>query len=203
MALSQEQTEQIKKQLAEQLDSTNLPNKEEIKKSVQEMNPKQLEEFLIKNNLIKEGESPQQCIFCSIVSGEIPSNLVAENEKAIAVLEINPISHGHIIIIPKQHVGSEKELPKEAIELAKKISEKLKTLKPKSIEVIPSNMFGHEILNVLPVYKDETLESKRHKANETELQEIGKIFKEKPRPIKEPEIKKINSGNLWLPKRIP
>ncbi len=201
--LPQEQTKQIKKQLLEQLDSTNLPNKEEIKKSVQEMNSEQLEEFLIKNNLIKEGESPQQCIFCSIVSGQIPSNLVGENEKAIAVLEINPISHGHIIIIPKEHVGSEKELPEQAIELAKKISEKLKILKPKSIEVIPSNMFGHEILNVLPVYKDETLDSKRKKADETELQELQKIFKEKPKPIEKPQIKKIVSENLWLPKRIP
>ncbi len=44
------------------------------------------------------------CIFCSIVSGEIPSYKLYEDEETLAFLEINPSSPGHALIIPKKHV---------------------------------------------------------------------------------------------------
>ena len=109
MAIPKDQIKKLKEQLLTQLDSTNLPNKEEIKTSVEAMDAEELEEFLIQNNLIPDQSQPQQtgqpkCVFCSIVFGEIPSTKIAENEKAIAILEINPISQGHTIIIPKEHI---------------------------------------------------------------------------------------------------
>ena len=43
------------------------------------------------------------CIFCSIIKGDIPSYKVYEDEELLAFLDINPVSPGHTLIIPKQH----------------------------------------------------------------------------------------------------
>ncbi|KAI8141145.1 HIT-like domain-containing protein [Fennellomyces sp. T-0311] len=43
------------------------------------------------------------CIFCKIIRGEIPSHKIAETDKAYSFLDINPISDGHALVIPKYH----------------------------------------------------------------------------------------------------
>jgi histidine triad (HIT) family protein len=45
----------------------------------------------------------EDCIFCKIVRGEIPSFKVYEDEKVFAFADINPISSGHTLIVPKKH----------------------------------------------------------------------------------------------------
>ena len=56
------------------------------------------------------------CIFCQIVAGKVPSEIVYQDEKVIAFRDINPQSPTHLIIIPKKHIPSlthlsEAELP--------------------------------------------------------------------------------------------
>ncbi len=43
------------------------------------------------------------CIFCKILAGEIPSTRVAETERAIAFMDINPGTRGHALVIPREH----------------------------------------------------------------------------------------------------
>ncbi|KAH9597929.1 Histidine triad (HIT) protein [Trypanosoma melophagium] len=43
------------------------------------------------------------CIFCKIVEGAIPCHKVAETAKALAFMDINPLSLGHVLVIPKKH----------------------------------------------------------------------------------------------------
>lgn len=43
------------------------------------------------------------CIFCKIIAGDIPSYKIYEDEYLLAFLDINPISPGHILVIPKEH----------------------------------------------------------------------------------------------------
>lgn len=50
------------------------------------------------------------CIFCKIANGEIPSNLVYENDSVVAFNDINPAAPVHILVIPKKHVESLNEL---------------------------------------------------------------------------------------------
>jgi len=45
------------------------------------------------------------CIFCKIVAGELPSYKIYEDEKYLAFLDISQISNGHMLLIPKVHVG--------------------------------------------------------------------------------------------------
>lgn len=46
----------------------------------------------------------QDCVFCKIIDGEIPSHKVYETEKWVAFLDAEPVSKGHTLVIPKQHV---------------------------------------------------------------------------------------------------
>jgi len=208
--LPPEQIEQIKKQIIQQIDS-NFPEdkKEFAKQQIESMNAKQLEEFLEKNKLIKNqngSSQTQQCIFCSIISGDAQSYKIDEDKEAVAVLEINPISKAHTIIIPKEHISSSDQLSKETFSFVKTIAKKIKTkLKPKDIQISSSNIFGHEIINILPIYKDETINSKREQAKPEELEQIQEMLKTKlkPKVIKKSKIKKLKSEKLWLPKRIP
>lgn len=58
----------------------------------------------------------EDCIFCKIVKGEIPSNKVYEDEKCLAFLSINPNNDGHTLLIPKAHYRSYFETPDEVLE---------------------------------------------------------------------------------------
>ena len=43
------------------------------------------------------------CVFCKIIAGEIPAAKVYEDDKCLAFLDINPVSFGHVLLIPKEH----------------------------------------------------------------------------------------------------
>ena len=202
--LTEEQIQKIKSQLLSQLENSSVENKEEIKKSIQSMNSEQLESFLEQNKLIKD-EKEQDCIFCSIIKNKISSHKIDENQESIAVLEINPISKGHTIIIPKIHT---KDVPKSSFDLAEKIAKKLASIfSPQKVDIINSNLFGHEIINVLPIYQEETLNSKRTQINFKELEKLQKQIIELEIESKEEKPKQktkvLTEKDIILPKRIP
>jgi len=206
--LNEEQIQTIKKQLIEQIESSFPEDKKEsAKQQVEDMNEEELEAFLEKNKLEKQQEE-NPCVFCSIVSNKIPCYKLAENKKAIAVLEINPISKGHTLILPKEHFSGEEKISNEAHTLAKKIAKKIKSeLKPKQIKIFFSEFMGHEAINLLPIYKEEKENSPRKKASEKELEELKKVLEERKRTkkIKPQKIEKMDrpKGKIWLPRRIP
>src|SRR4051812_41830147 len=51
------------------------------------------------------------CIFCSIVAGTAPSRKLAETERAVAFLDIFPLTRGHALVIPKQHARDLFDVP--------------------------------------------------------------------------------------------
>ncbi len=74
----------------------------------------------------------ENCIFCSIIEGKIPSQKVYENEHVFAFKDINPEAPIHVLIIPKLHISSLNELQEENIDVishvysaAKKIAKEL------------------------------------------------------------------------------
>lgn len=48
-------------------------------------------------------EQKKQCPFCRIIAGEIPTQKVYEDDKIVAILDINPLKKGHVLILPKEH----------------------------------------------------------------------------------------------------
>ncbi len=55
----------------------------------------------------------ENCLFCKIVAGDIPSTKVYEDEKVLAFRDIAPMAPTHILVIPKQHIGSVNEVTAE------------------------------------------------------------------------------------------
>lgn len=103
----------------------------------------------------------EDCIFCKIVRGEIPCFKVYEDERVLAFEDINPISEGHTLVIPKKHAENLWEIPTEdlaAIHLAsKKIIHAIKeALNPDGVAVLQLNGKGanqlvmHYHLHLMP-----------------------------------------------------
>jgi len=185
MVLTKEQAKEIKKQLLAQVKNLPQENKEQIKQQISEFNEEQLEAFLDQNKVqvqqqgVTEGAEPlakePKCVFCSIIENKMPSYKIAENKKAIAILELNPLTKGHILILPLEHTTIDK-LPKLSMSLAQKIAKKIKTkLKPENIKLETSSFQGHAIINVVPLYKNKP--PKKEKANEQELQKLQELLK--------------------------
>ena len=59
----------------------------------------------------------ENCIFCKIISGEIPSRWVYENDRVLAFDDINPMAPVHVIIIPKQHIPTLLDITPENIDI--------------------------------------------------------------------------------------
>ena len=206
--LTQEQAEIVKKQLIQHIEK-NLPENRKAFaiQQITNMNSEELEDFLRKNKLMssKDPSKDGGCIFCSIVKGEINSYKIDENSQAIAVLEINPLSKGHVMIIPNKHLSSAEKMPASISSFAKKISEKIKTkLKPKNTEISSSNILGHEVINIIPSYGEEKPE-KRYAAKPEDLLELKELFSKKKKNVSKAPKKTLIKAEekIWLPKRIP
>jgi histidine triad (HIT) family protein len=65
------------------------------------------------------------CIFCKIIKGEIPSFKVYEDEKVFAFEDINPISPGHTLVIPKNHAENIWDISEEDLLAVQRASKKI------------------------------------------------------------------------------
>jgi histidine triad (HIT) family protein len=60
--------------------------------------------------------SDQDCIFCKILAGELPAQIVDETEHTIAFMDINPGTRGHLLVIPRRHSRDLLEIEREDLE---------------------------------------------------------------------------------------
>lgn len=77
----------------------------------------------------------EDCIFCKIIRGEIPSVKVYEDDKVFAFEDINPISDGHTLIIPKKHAENIWEIEEEDLLAIHRTSKKLARAIKKAMDV--------------------------------------------------------------------
>lgn len=218
MTQSKEDIEGIKIKLLEHIEKTYDKEKSDsFKKNISEMTDEQFIEFLKQQGLIpgENNQTSPNCVFCKMIFGEIPTTKIGENEDAIAILEINPITTGHAMIIPKSHVEAPENLSDKVGFLANQIGDELKrTFNPQRIDFIPGNVMGHEIINILPIYSSETIDSPRNGETPEGLAKIKEqIENSKPKVIEAPtaptiieetpseQKEEINETNTWLPKK--
>lgn len=112
--------------------------------------------------------SDPDCIFCKIVAGELPAQIVGEDERTIAFMDINPATRGHLLVIPREHARNLLEVdPADlaacaatAQRMARQVSERLK---PAGVNVINScgeaawQTVFHFHLHVIPRYEGDPL----------------------------------------------
>ena len=108
----------------------------------------------------------QNCIFCKIANGEIPSKSIYEDEDFKVILDLGPATRGHALILPKEHASNLFELPDEtaakAMVLAKKLGKQMvDNLKAVGLNLIQNNgetagqTVHHFHLHLIPRYQDD------------------------------------------------
>jgi hypothetical protein len=199
MALSKEESDNIKQHLMQQLGRIPENQQAEVKKRLEEMPPEQVEQMIKQDELTHLGG---QCIFCSITHGKVPSVRIAENAENIAILELNPLSKGHTLVLPRDHL--DKPLP-STNDLINEVSSMLKILNPKKIHINETKIMGHPIVEVIPLFGDE---KERRKATPEDLERVKAELMVKPKVEVQPEPVKVETLDpakplYKLPPRIP
>lgn len=125
------------------------------------------------------------CIFCKIANGEIPSKTIYEDEEFRVILDLGPAAKGHALILPKNHFANLYELPDEtaakvmllAKKMAGQITEKLHcdgfNLVQNNGEVAGQTVF-HFHMHLIPRYEDDNQKIgwKPGEPTQEELEEI-------------------------------
>ena len=104
-----------------------------------------------------------ECIFCKIANGEIPSKKIYEDDEIMAFLDINPLTPGHTLIVPKEHTLDFQSISMDKLmkimnvsrELSQKIVDKMGA---QGYTLIQNNGIAQDVkhfhLHIIPKYKD-------------------------------------------------
>ena len=109
------------------------------------------------------------CLFCKIVAGELPSTIVAEDARTIAFMDINPATRGHTLVIPREHADDLHAIDPEDLQACALAAQRLAAsmrarLGADGINLINScgaaawQTVGHFHLHVVPRYVGDPLE---------------------------------------------
>ena len=123
----------------------------------------------------------EDCLFCKIIEGEIRSKTIYEDEIVKVMMDINPISDGHLLVLPKKHNKDLLDLDDEtALHIKKIIVEilipKLKNkLNCEGVTICQNNGLGQEIkhfhVHLIPRYENDNI-NMNSKENIENLEEI-------------------------------
>lgn len=97
------------------------------------------------------------CIFCKVIKGELPSYKVYEDELFIGILDIFPVSKGHVLVIPKKHHEWVYDVPEfgKYWEVARTIMKAVdKATNPKWTQFFTHGAVRHAHIHIIPRYDD-------------------------------------------------
>jgi histidine triad (HIT) family protein len=109
------------------------------------------------------------CIFCKVVAGEIPGEVVDSDDRTITVMDINPATRGHVVVIPRDHAADLLAVSEEDLDAtmtaARRMVERMRdTLAPAGFNIL-NNMgraawqsIYHFHVHVIPRYEDDPLQ---------------------------------------------
>lgn len=128
------------------------------------------------------------CIFCAIAAGEIPSFKVYEDDKFLAYLDINPFSEGHVLVIPKEHreglIDAEDSLLSELIARVKKVATHVKeVLGADGFNILQNNgeaagqTVRHIHFHIIPRKNGDALVFENTKGDMQKLEELARRLK--------------------------
>jgi len=150
-----------------------------LQEKIKNMSPEELKEF-----------QKQQCIFCQIISGKVPSQKVYEDDKCFAVLDINPANKGHILLLTKEHYAIMPQVPEDEIShlftVSKYLSQaQLKAFKAQGTTIFVANGVAagqraqHFMVHLIPRFENDgvkALDIPQKEINETDLQKLRELL---------------------------
>jgi diadenosine tetraphosphate (Ap4A) HIT family hydrolase len=94
----------------------------------------QLDALTANNTVRKKAESDMSndCVFCGILSGEIESSVVAEDEYAFAFMDKRPINAGHVLVVPRRHSAQLSDLSEDEAANVFRLVHRVASALPKS-----------------------------------------------------------------------
>lgn len=149
-----------------------------LQEKIKNMSPEELREF-----------QKQQCIFCHIVEGKVQSRKVYEDDRVIAILDINPANPGHLLLIPKEHYAIMPQIPEDLLDYLAKVTKHLSGVLIKALQAEGTTIFiangvaagqraQHFMVHIIPRKENDNLdlEIPEKKITEQELAKIKKVI---------------------------
>jgi histidine triad (HIT) family protein len=112
--------------------------------------------------------SDPDCIFCKIVAGELPARKIDEDDRTISFMDINPGTHGHALVIPKEHSKDLLEIDPDDLAAVVKAAQRLAQRMPDALGAEGVNLINscgsvawqtvfHFHMHVMPRYSYDTV----------------------------------------------
>jgi histidine triad (HIT) family protein len=109
-----------------------------------------------------------ECLFCRIVSGELPSTRAYEDDRVIAIMDIFPATRGHVLVIPRAHAADVHEISDDDLAVTAAVAKRLAgraiaALGADGVTILQSNGTAawqtvfHYHVHVIPRYHDDPL----------------------------------------------
>ena len=123
------------------------------------------------------------CIFCKIIKGELPSRTVYEDELIKVIMNINPTTNGHLLVLPKEHYVDIFDIDEKIINHSFKIIRD--TLYPllkdnlgcEGLTLSENNLLGQEVhhfhIHVTPRYQNDLVD---YQYNKEMLEDLDTVF---------------------------
>lgn len=133
----------------------------------------------------------EDCIFCKIANGEIPSKTLYEDEDFRVILDLGPATRGHALILPKEHAANIYEITDSQASKVMAVAKKMAALMTKKLQCDGFNLVqnngetagqtvNHFHIHLIPRYKNDgqRILWKPGEATQEELEEIRKQITE-------------------------
>jgi histidine triad (HIT) family protein len=109
------------------------------------------------------------CLFCGIVAGDVPAQVVDSDEHTVAFMDINPATPGHALVVPRAHSVDLTDIPEDDLEHAARAAQRLARRMDSALDADGFNILHasrpaawqtvfHFHLHVIPRYDDDPLE---------------------------------------------
>jgi histidine triad (HIT) family protein len=112
--------------------------------------------------------SDPDCIFCKIVAGDLPSTRIAEDERTVVFMDINPGTRGHALVVPRAHARDLLEIEADVLEACALMGQRIARRAKERLGADGVNLINscgaaawqtvfHFHLHVIPRYEDDPL----------------------------------------------
>ena len=173
-----------------------------LQEKLKNMSPEELKEF-----------QKKQCVFCQIVAGKIQAKKIFDDEKTLAILDINPANPGHVLLLTKEHYSIMPQIPDDEVAYVFMVAKSLSNSMLRSIDAQGTNIIvangiaagqraQHFMAHVIPRKDNDGINFAlpQNIIEEKEIESVGNKLiaaltgaeneEEKQIPIKIPEAKK-------------